>query len=141
MSVKVKPTSQIKARLGINPGGRIQQFFTNTCARYMDKYIPYRDGILRNNKVIGNNKITYVSPYAHYLHKGKLYVDPISGKGAFFSPEYGFWSRPNTKKVPTDIPLNYHTPGTGSHWDKRMWTAEGKDVIKETQQYINRGDK
>lgn len=141
MSVRIKPTSQIKARLGINPSGPVQKKFTNTCARYMDKYIPRQDGLLRNNKVIESTKITYVSPHAHYIFNGKLYVDPITGKGAFYSPEFGFWSRPNTKKVATDIPLNYHTPGTGSHWDKRMWTADGKEVVKEVQSYINGGNR
>ena len=28
--------------------------------------------------------------------------------------------------------------GTGPYWDKKMWTAEGQQVIKEVQDYVNR---
>ena len=38
MSVKMKPVGQIKARLGIEPTGEVQKFFTNTCYKHMDKY-------------------------------------------------------------------------------------------------------
>ena len=141
MSVKLemKPISAINARLGLDEGGRVQKHFTNTCARYMDKYVPYDDGGLRNNIEIGIDDITYISPHAHYQYKGELYVDPVTGKGAFYSPDFGFWSRPNTEKIPSGKGLNYHAPGTGSYWDKKMWTAEGKDVIKEVENYMQGG--
>lgn len=29
--------------------------------------------------------------------------------------------------------------GTGTYWDKKMWTAEGEDVVREVQEYVNRG--
>ena len=37
--------------------------------------------------------------------------------------------------------VNYTTPGTGSYWDKRMVSAEMQDVVKEVQDYIDRGGK
>ena len=37
MPVQLKPTSQIKARLGLEPNGRVQKFFTNSCYKHMDK--------------------------------------------------------------------------------------------------------
>ena len=62
MPVKMKPISVIKARLGIEPNGQVQKFFTNTCYKHMDKYVPLDEGNLRNNvtirsvlKVIYNN--------------------------------------------------------------------------------------
>ena len=111
MPVKLKPTSQIKARLGIQPNGRVQKFFTNTCYKHMDKYVPMRDGNLRTIVDIQSDSITYESPYAQYQYKGMR--------------EDG--SRPVK---------NYTTPGTGPYWDKRMVSAEMQDVVKEVQNYI-----
>lgn len=128
--------SEIKARLGFGVNGEVQRFFTNDCAIHMDKFIPFDTGVLRNLKTIGFDYVDYLSPHAHYMYNGELYVDPITGKGAFYNPDYGFWSRPNTEKIPSGIDLNYHTPGTGAFWDKRMWSAEGKDVIKDTQNFM-----
>ena len=31
--------------------------------------------------------------------------------------------------------------GTGPYWDKRMVSAEMKDIVKECQAFINRGGK
>ena len=111
MPVKLKPTSQIKARLGIQPNGRVQKFFTNTCYKHMDKYVPRRDDNLRTIVDIQSDSITYESPYAQYQYKGMR--------------EDG--SRPVK---------NYTTPGTGPYWDKRMVSAEMQDVVKEVQDYI-----
>ena len=38
--MEIKPIGQIKANLGIEPNGRVQKFFTNTCYKHMDKYVP-----------------------------------------------------------------------------------------------------
>lgn len=111
MPVKLNPTSQIKVRLGIEPNGRVQQFLTNTCYRRMDKYVPMDKGDLRVNVSIDTNTITYESPYARYQYYG------IREDGSH--------------KV-----RNYTTPGTGPYWDKRMWSAEGEDVINEVENYI-----
>ena len=139
MKLEMKPTSTIIANLGLKPNGRVQRYFTNSCYRHMDKYVPRRAGMLRTNVDIEPNYILYKSPYAHYMYKGKLYVDPKTKKGAFFNESYGFWSRPNTKKIPTEKNLIYHESGTGSYWDKRMWSAEKEKVISEVQTYFDRG--
>ena len=113
MPVKMKPTSVIKARLGLNPNGRVQKFFTNTCYKHMDKYVPMDEGNLRTNVDIQPDSITYESPYAHAQYVGYT-------------------------KGPV---VNYTTPGTGPYWDKRMVSAEVQDVVKEVQDYVNRGGK
>lgn len=76
--------------------------------------------------------------YSHYQYVGKKYVDPITGKGAFYSPEYGFWSRPGVPKVPTDIPLVYSQPNAVSLWgevaireDSQYWLEVVKRAMKE----------
>lgn len=66
----LKPVSEIKANLGIEPNGRVQKFFTNTCYRYMDKYVPKDTGVLREVVNIQPESITYQSPYAHAQYVG-----------------------------------------------------------------------
>lgn len=66
--MKMKPISTIKASLGIEPKGKVQRFFTDTCYRYMDKYVPMDTGNLRNIIDKGANYITYESNYAHYQY-------------------------------------------------------------------------
>lgn len=115
MALKMQPTSVIKANLGIEPNGRVHKFFTATCRRYMDKYVPMDTGILAGNVTLTANSITYEQPYAHYQYMG------ISKSGK---------------------PLNYSPdkhPLAGSQWDKRMWTAEGQQVVQEVQNHFNKG--
>ena len=116
MPVKLKPTSVIKARLGLEPNGRVQKFFTNTCYKHMDKYVPQDNGDLRTIVDIQSDSITYEMPYAHYQYIGM-------------------------REDGTHIVQNYTTPGTGPYWDKRMVSAEMQDVVKEVQNYVNRGGK
>ena len=114
MPVKMQPVSVIKANLGIEPNGRVQKFFTETCYRHMDKYVPMDEGNLRTNVSITNNSITYESPYARYQYYG-------------------------VREDGSHRVQNYTTAGTGTYWDKRMVSAEMQDVVKEVQDYVNRG--
>lgn len=116
MPVKMQPVSVIKANLGIEPNGRVQKFFTETCYRHMDKYVPMDEGNLRTNVSIDNNSITYESPYARYQYYG-------------------------VREDGSHRVQNYTTAGTGTYWDKRMVSAEMQDVVKEVQDYVNRGGK
>lgn len=116
MPVKLDTVSNIKAHLGIEPNGRVQKFFTNTCYKKMTKYVPKDEGILRSNVSISADSITYKSPYASYQYYGER--------------------EDGSHKVRT-----YTTPGTGPYWDKKMWSAEGQDVVKETQEFVNHGGK
>ena len=137
MAVKMQPTSEIKARLGITPSGRVQKKFQNLCYRYMDKYVPRREGFLRELVDLSDpTQIVYISPYAHYQYEGKLYVMD-NGKGAYYSPTYGFWSAKGKKKHDSGRMLNHNIGGP--HWDKQMVSAEMGDLVKELQAYIDRG--
>ena len=111
--VYIKPTSVIKAKLGINPSGKVQAFFTDACARYMEPYIPMREGNLRKIKDIQPTHITYESPYASYQYYGK-------------------------RKDKTHVvnPENYTTKGTGTYWDKKMWNVEKENVLNEVRDYM-----
>ena len=110
----MQPTSVIKARLGIEANGRIQKYFTNECAKAMDRFVPMDEGNLRANVRVGTNTITYESPYARYQYYG------IRDDG--------------THKV-----QKYTTPGTGPYWDKRMWSAKGQEIVAKVQKRVNGG--
>ena len=111
MPVKMQPTSVIKSRLGIDHNGRVQKFFTNTCYKHMDKYVPKDNGDLRTIVDIESDSITYEMPYARYQYYGM-------------------------RDDGTHVVTHYTTPGTGSYWDKRMVSAEMQDIEKEVQKFI-----
>ena len=109
--MRMKPISTIKADLGIEANGKVQRFFTNTCYKHMDKYVPLGDtGNLRDVVTKTANSITYEMSYAH-----AQYVGIVNGSQV----------------------RHYTTPGTGPYWDKRMVSAEMQNVIKEVQEYLN----
>lgn len=116
VKLNLKPVSVIQAELGIEPNGRVQRFFTNTCYRYMDKYVPMDYGDLRTDVDIGSDYIAYEVPYAYYQYYGQR--------------------EDGTHKI---NPENYTTPGTGPYWDRQMVSAEMQDVVKEVQMFVDRG--
>lgn len=127
----LKPSSTIKARLGIEPNGRVQKYLSATCHRHNSKYVPGgTKGSVNRNSYVMNDGYVYNGPYAHYLYVGKLYIDPKTKSS---------YARKGITKVPTDKNLKYHTPGTGSHWEKKMWTVEKDQILKEVQNYVDRG--
>lgn len=48
----------------------MQAFFTDTCYKHMDKYVPKDTGNLRNIVDKGVDYITYEVPYAHAQYVG-----------------------------------------------------------------------
>ncbi len=111
MPVKLKPTSQIIARLGLEPNGRVQKFFTHSCRLHMDKYLPFDTGTLATTADEQPNAVIYEQPYAKVVYYGVR----------------------NGKEI------NYHLdkhPLAGPYWDKRMVSAEMQDVVREVQNYI-----
>lgn len=119
MPVIIKPTSEIIVDLGIQENGPAHAYLTHQCRLHMDKYVPYSGSYknpihLRENVAETTDAIIYMAPYAHAQYVGYT-TGPV---------------------------VNYTTPGTGPYWDKLMWTAEGSEVIKDVQNYINlRGGK
>lgn len=74
----LKPISEIKMNLGIEPNGRVQKFFTATCAKHMDRFVPADQNILRETVILNGeptsnvktDTITYTQPYAHAQYVG-----------------------------------------------------------------------
>lgn len=129
----LKPISEIKVRLGINPDGETQAFLTNTCYKHMDKYVPKDSGALRQNVSLTKKTITYKSPYAHYMYIGKtmgLNI-PIKDENGNIT---GWFSQKGKTKHYTGSNLHYRVGG--AYWDKKMVSAEINDVCNEVQDFI-----
>ena len=140
--MKLKPVSTIKADLGINPNGKVQKFFTERCAEYMDKYVPFDTGALSSYVIEGTN-IVYQQPYAHYMYIGDVMGPniPIMESGTitgWFSPK-GKAKHYTGKKIDYSASVQRGHTYAGAYWDKRMWSAEKEKIIKEVQDYVNRG--
>lgn len=110
---EMKPVSVIQERLGIEPNGPVQKYFTNRCYQYMLKYIPRDFGDLRSNVDIGDDYIVFESPYARYQYYGQR--------------------EDGSHKI---NPEHYTTPGTGPYWDKEMVSADMQDLLNEVQRYV-----
>ena len=74
----LRPISEIKADLGIEPNGKVQKYFTERCYQHMDKYVPMADTHqLRENVVKGTDYIKYNVPYAHAQYVGIVHGSPV----------------------------------------------------------------
>lgn len=124
MPVKMKPASVIKANLGIQKKGPAHAFFTSTCAKAMDKYVPFDTGTLAGTVIkdgqptdnVGVDAIVYDQKYAAVVYYG----------------------------VRNGKELNYHTDKhtlAGPYWDKRMWSAQKDSIVKQVQAFVDRGGK
>lgn len=121
-------------------------FLANEARRLMDPYVPADNLVLAQNvrtySVQEGGVVEYNSPYAHYQYTGKLYVDRATGKAAFFSPDFGFWSRPGEAKKKTDKDLKYSKfrhPLATSEWDKAMFSARKSDLTSSVESYLKGG--
>lgn len=116
---------------------KARMMLKNEIVKDCEPFVPMLSGDLKNSPMpsIGadDNYIIYRSPYAHYQYYGVLYVDPLTGKGAFFDPDYGFWSRAGVGKVRTSRPLQHstaHHPKACSRWFEKGKTVHGKSWIE-----------
>ena len=125
--------------LGLDKHGAVQKYATHRARMYMDPYLPMRSKVLARTAVERDSEIEYVQPYSRVHYFGKLMVDPITGKGAFFSKGYGFWSRPNVRKIPSNRDMKYNgAPQRGPFWDKRMIADKGKQFFRDIQNFASK---
>ena len=123
MPLYLKPTSVIKADLGIQSGGPVHAFFTNTCAKAMDRFVPFDTGTLAETVVLRNGNI----------NRANVTVDTITYNQEYASYVYYGISHGKAMVFHTD-----KHPDATSYWDKVMWTAKGPDIVKQTQDYFDR---
>jgi len=136
MSVYIDPTKTIIKNLNIEDDGPVMAYATSQGAKYMDEFVPYKSGELRNNKSVQKNLVTYKSIYAHYMFVGKVMGPniPIKNKAGEI---VGWWSK--KPKYYTGADIQYHTAGTGHYWHERMKSAYLDTICKEVEDFMKRG--
>lgn len=122
---------------GLEPYGKVQKFIDNEITKKMVPYTPMLSSTLFKSATpspkIGSGLIIQKTPYARYQYYGKLMVDPITQKGAFYSPGYGFWSRPNVKKELTNKDLVHNKskhPMAGPFWFERAKADHKEEILR-----------
>lgn len=129
VELRLSNSNQIINNLGLQENGPVNEKFRNIADRFMDSYIPFSTGLLKNNKRYPDkSSILYVSPYAHYHYKGKKALGPSRPKGV--------------KRTISDIDMKYQgAPKRGPEWDKRMMQDREKDIYQELQDFVDNGGK
>lgn len=147
MSTKIrldmKPINTILTRLGINKTGDVQLKVTNIINHRITQYMPYRTGVLatKSKYIKSATEIEVVGKAATYLYYGKVMVNAKTGKGPMNIPGVGLRYKKGTILKATDRDLQYDktkNPQAGPYWDRRMMDAEGAQIVKELQTYIDR---
>lgn len=118
MSVNLKSTSSIKASLGIDPNGHTKKFFTNACAKAMDKYVPFDKGNLAD----------------YYIDGTQIVYDQLYGKYQYYGVR-----EDGSHKINEDKRNRTMHPQATSYWDRVMWANHKDKIIKDTERYIKRG--
>lgn len=141
IKVDMKPVNTILKRLGVTPDGDVQLFVTKTVSHRMTRYMPYRSGVLADNKkkIKSPTEILVDGPYVHYQYEGVVWVDPVTHAAGFLTAN-GWRSRKHVPKVETSRPLDYDhskNPEAGPHWDRRLMAAEGDAIAADVQEYID----
>lgn len=84
-------------------------FVAETCARYMNPYVPMRTGMLAQNYTVDPFMITYDMPYAHRMYYGEDF----------------------------DFNTEMH-PNACAKWNEPMEKAKKKQIAKEITMYLGR---
>lgn len=143
IKVKTKSVSEVLRRKGLNEGGDVQQFHTANVLRRIVRYMPYRTGVTikltQAQSPVSQPEINTFTPYARYLHEGKVMVNAATGKGPPVIPEVGPRWRRGTQLKATEQPLTYtqsKNPAAGPYWGKRLMEKEGDAMLQDLKNYV-----
>lgn len=132
-SIKVEANINIPADLRKVDNNTFWKYAASEWHRLISPYTPMRSGPLRNNVKINPKEIEYKSPYAHYIYKGELMVDPDTGSA---------WAKHGAKKVYAGKQLNISkekNPLASIEWDKAARPTQEPELIRSLQGYIDSG--
>lgn len=125
---------EMMKKCGLDEGGKVQEHIDNFVLEQSEPYIPHKTGTLISAGIIasGGGQVIWNTPYAHYIHEGKLMVSPTTGSS---------WAKKDEQKVyaePTKT-LNYHSGDSNrrDHWFDRMIIDKKDELIKECQAIVN----
>lgn len=146
VTINMNSIDSILKDRGLQDYGPVQKFLDKRIIEQAKPYTPKDNNILYSSALystdFGSGVVIYNTPYAHYQYEGILYVDPKTGKGAYYSPDYGFWSRKGVQKIPSTQELTYHGGGKrGKKWVERMWVDKETEIIAEVQSIVDRRGK
>jgi hypothetical protein len=147
VTLQMKDLNQLVKDKGLAPGGNAQMFHTQNVLRRIKRYMPFVTGVTYKVTVVQTDirkpEIVTDTPYAKYLFRGKVMIDPKLGVAGFMTPE-GWRSRKGCVKVLTDRDLKYFrgkNPQAGPRWDRALSANEGKAMAADLQNFINRRSK
>lgn len=142
IKAKLKLSNNLSKECGLDLGGKVQKYIDNFVLYHSEPYLPgkhiHDSGVAATN--IGSGEVVWNSADANYLYDGKLMVDPFTLKGAFFNPDFGYWSRPDTQKIPDPSGriLEFHGGGLrGSQWFDRMINDEFEELEKGIKKIVD----
>jgi len=105
-----------------------QAYLDNAVLTDTNCYVPFRSGELRRsgirNTVIGSGEVKWVTPYAHYQHKGKDMIGVYTKR---------HWAMRGEPKEYNGRALTYHTAGTGDHYFEKAKQVHGKEWVKKVK--------
>ncbi|MCE9656501.1 MAG: minor capsid protein [Clostridium sp.] len=108
--IQMDPAQKILLKRKLNKNGDAQIKFTQECSKFMNNYVPYDTGRLKDAMIeMQTNKIIFHAPYArkqYYTNKG-LGKQGIATGGK-----------------------------RGKYWDKRMWQNHGDEIVKTIAQFV-----
>jgi len=119
---------------GLDGGGEVQQHIDNFVLEQSEPYMPHKTGTLISEGIIasGGGQVIWNTPYAHYIHEGRLMISPTTG-----SP----FAKKNEEKVyasPTRA-LFDSSEVRRDHWFDRMIIDKKEELIKECQAIVDGG--
>lgn len=118
MKVKMTPVSKIILELGLEPNGEVHQWFTDTCALHMDKYVPMDTGALAETVVVN----------------GEINRDNVFENAILYNQDYASYVYYPSEKI---IHQDKH-PQACPYWDEVMWTADKDMIVREVQNYFDK---
>lgn len=127
-------TNKIIRKLGLDQNGRVQKTIGASIISHMRELEPYDSGVINaNTRLVKNDEVWVMTPYAHYMNEGLLYVMD-NDKGAYYSPTYGFWSKKGVKKHNSGRPLQYKgNANRGAHFVERTLNEHIDDILNDVR--------
>jgi hypothetical protein len=110
--------NDIVRKFGLEGDGEAQRFHTQNVLRRMQKFMPYRTGVLSTKiPTIQSNsaEIVVAAPYAPPMYTGIMHGKPINYNQQFA----------------TTVPR-------GAHWPERLVAHEGDAITQDLQDHVDR---
>ncbi len=133
MNIEVKVDINIPKHLSNVRSDGLWLFAASELHRLLVPYIPMVTGTTSEMVLIRPGELEFVAPNAHFLYRGELMVDPVTGSS---------YARKGVKKiyagVPLDLTHNKH-PKSTKEWLESAMPTEKEKLNDAVQDYIDSG--